>query len=73
MENCRGYKKSIGTAGFFHKATNKEHYKCQAKGVLFEDGKWWCKRHAPSEKLKREEKSEAIYMARIRKNLDKNK
>lgn len=30
-----------------------EHNRCTSNGSLFENDKWWCKRHAPSIKEKK--------------------
>ena len=39
------------------------HYDCTRNGKLFEDGKWWCKQHAPSVKAQK--------AAALRKKIDK--
>lgn len=66
---CVGYNKAKGLIGLLHKAHNREHYKCQNKGSIFENEKWYCKRHAPSKIKEREAKSELTYLTKIRMNL----
>lgn len=36
---------------------------CENRGKLFEDGKWWCHSHAPSQVAARREKWNAKYSA----------
>lgn len=39
-------------------------YACSRTGKLNEDGKWWCKQHAPSTKAAKRAQSEAKWKAR---------
>lgn len=64
---CVGYNKPSAT-GFsgavaFH--VLREILKCKSKASLFENGKWYCKRHAPSKIEEREEKSWATYCKKL--------
>ena len=54
---CAGYKKPKSMVGVLHSAHFKYHYKCHSNGTISENGKWWCKHHAPSFKKAREEKN----------------
>lgn len=36
---------------------------CRSKGSLFEDGKWWCKIHAPSIKVEKRRARDAKWEA----------
>lgn len=38
-------------------------YPCSRRGALEEDGKWWCRTHAPSAVAARRAKSQAKYTA----------
>ena len=71
---CQGYNKpkAVGFGGFIASHILKDNLKCSCKAILFENNKWWCKRHAPSEKKKREDKSWKTYIKRIHKNIDNN-
>lgn len=41
-------------------------YCCTRTGVVFEDGKYWCRQHAPSAVKERREKSEERYTIKSR-------
>lgn len=71
---CSGYNKpsATGFSGACMFYVLKDFLKCTNKATLFENGKWWCKRHAPSKVKEREEKSWEKYIARIRKNVERN-
>lgn len=71
---CQGYNKpsATGASGAVSFYVNKDALKCTCKATYFENNKWFCKRHAPSEKLKREEKSWSTYIKRIFKIRDTN-
>lgn len=69
---CSGYNKPKGLTGVLHRAFYKSDYKCTCKAALFENGKWYCKRHAPSKIAEREAKSWQRYTERIRKNVEQN-
>lgn len=43
-------------------------YPCSRSGKLNEDGKWWCKQHAPSAKAARSAKTSAKWEAERRAN-----
>ena len=64
---CCGYNKPKGLTGVLFKAHHKEHFKCHAKASVVENEKHYCKRHAPSEIKKREEKSWNNYISKISK------
>ena len=69
---CSGYNKPRGMVGKLHSSMYRDYYKCDANATIFEDGKHWCKRHAPSKVKEREEKSWQKYLDRLRKNLKLN-
>ncbi len=69
---CSGFKKSKGLVGKIHSAMHRDYYKCNCNAVVFENEKWWCKKHAPSKIKEREEKSWQTYLARIRRNIELN-
>lgn len=62
---CCGLNKAVGIVGVLHKSMYSSSYKCTSKGSIFEDDKWWCKRHAPSKIKEREEKSWDKYVSKI--------
>jgi len=68
MNVCVGYNKPKGMTGVLHSAHYRDYYKCKCKGTIFENNKWYCKRHAPSKIKEREEKSWDNYVARLFKN-----
>jgi hypothetical protein len=72
---CVSYNKpsAEGASGVVSFYVNRDRFKCTSNATVFEDGKWYCKRHSPSAKKAREEKSWETYMARIRRNLERNK
>jgi len=37
------------------------YYPCKRKGIVEEDGKWWCKQHSPSDKKAKREARSAKY------------
>ena len=43
---------------------NWNRYPCSRNGVVEEDGKWWCRQHAPSAVKARREKASARYNAK---------
>lgn len=67
---CSGYNKSRGMTGMLHFYSYKKYYKCSSKGVIFEEDKWWCKRHAPSKIEEREAKVWNRYIDKINKNVE---
>lgn len=71
---CCGRNKPSGTgaSGAIQSVILKELLKCKSKASLFENGKWWCKKHAPSKVKEREEKSWQTYLKKINKNRDLN-
>ena len=68
---CSGYNKpsSTGFSGYIASAILRDKLKCTCKATLFENDKWYCKRHAPSKILEREEKSWATYKNKLFKNM----
>lgn len=46
----------------------KDRFKCINKASVFENGKWYCKRHAPSKVAEREEKNWQTYISKIKRN-----
>lgn len=36
---------------------------CQRNGIVFENGKWWCKQHSPSEQKRKEDELHAKWKA----------
>jgi hypothetical protein len=70
---CQGRKKIQGFVGMFIDYTHgKSRRNCQAKASIFEDGKWYCKRHAPSKIAEREKKAEEADARRIWRNFERN-
>ena len=57
-EICCGRNKPSGMVGILHAYSYPDYYKCQSKASMFENGRWYCKRHAPSKIKEREAKSE---------------
>jgi hypothetical protein len=64
---CVGYNKpsATGASGVVMFSVIKDTLKCQSKACLYEDGKWYCKRHAPSKKIERENKSWDNYISKL--------
>ena len=63
---CQGKNKKKGYVGIFLDFTyGNKRRNCNKKASDFENGKWYCKRHAPSEIKKREEKSELTELKRL--------
>jgi len=64
---CSGYNKpsATGASGVVMFSIIKHSLKCRNKAKIFENDKWWCKKHAPSEVAKREEKSWNNYIKRL--------
>ena len=64
---CVSYSKptATGFSGAVAFAVLRENFKCTSKASLFEDGKWFCKRHAPSKIKEREEKSWVTYCNKL--------
>ena len=48
-----------------------DEMECDKNATYFENDRWWCGFHAPSKIKEREDRNEAKYFARIRKNLNK--
>lgn len=69
---CSGYNKPKGLTGKLHSAHYREYYKCNCKASIFENDKWWCKKHAPSKIKEREDKKWETYISKIRKNVERN-
>jgi hypothetical protein len=69
---CVAYKKVRTMVEKLHAYNNAEHYKCQAKATIFENGKWYCKKHAPSNVELREDKKWQTYVSKIQRNVDRN-
>jgi hypothetical protein len=70
---CQGRNKRQGYVGLFLDVTyGTDRRKCNSKGVIFENDKWYCKRHAPSVIKLRKEKSEETDRLRIQRNLNRN-
>lgn len=68
---CEGYNKADGYVGVFLDFTyGKSRRRCDFKASMFENGKWYCKKHAPSKIIEREAKANERYMDRIRKSLE---
>ena len=47
------------------------HYRCTRNGTVHEDGKWWCRIHAPSLVKQKRDKQQAKYDARWHGQRDK--
>ena len=63
---CEGKNKTIGYVGIFLDYTyGSSRSNCDKNATIFENGKWYCKRHAPSKIQEREDKSWATYVAKI--------
>ena len=69
---CSGYKRLATITDKLFAYSHKSYYKCTSNGTIFENGKYWCKRHAPSEVKLREEKKWQTYLNRLRRNLALN-
>lgn len=76
VHNCCGRNKAIGMVGVLHIWSYPDYYKCQSKASLFENGKWFCKRHAPSKVKERKDKAEERMWEKyrlIREQIEKEK
>jgi len=64
---CQGHKKpsAKGASGAVMFYVLKDTFKCTSKASIFENNKWFCKRHAPSKIKEREEKSWDNYIKKI--------
>lgn len=64
---CCGYNKpsAKGYSGAVASFMLKNTLKCTNKASLFENNKWYCKRHAPSMVEEREKKSWNTYVNKI--------
>lgn len=71
---CSGKNKPSGSgfSGALQSYVLKDLLKCQCKGVLFENNKWWCKKHAPSKIEEREKKAWNNYIKRLNRNNNKD-
>lgn len=64
---CEGYNKSKGYVGMFIDFTHgKSRRKCECKASIFENEKWYCKKHSPTKIKEREEKSWNNYIKKLR-------
>lgn len=45
---------------------NKSNRKCECKASIFENDKWYCKKHSPTKIKEREEKSWNNYIKKLR-------
>lgn len=65
---CVGYNKpsATGASGAVMFYVMKDRLKCTNIASLFENDKWYCKRHAPSKIAEREAKSWETYVSKLR-------
>jgi hypothetical protein len=70
---CQGRKPCRTFFAALLRRVNPEAFICTAKASVFENGRWYCKRHSPTAVAERERKSEQTYYNRIRRNLEMNK
>jgi hypothetical protein len=63
---CCGRKGTGITAVLYH-ATFPGTGKCDFNATYFEDGRWWCGKHAPSKVEERDQKSLQKKLVRIKK------
>jgi hypothetical protein len=70
---CQGKRPCRTFSAALHRRVNPEAFRCSAKASVFENDKWYCKRHSPAAVAERERKSEQTYYNRMYKNLEMNK
>jgi hypothetical protein len=67
---CCGHNRpsASGVSGVVAFFVLKDRLKCTSKATMFENNKWYCKRHAPSKIEEREEKKWGTYIKKISRN-----
>lgn len=69
---CVAYKKVRTMREKLHAYHHPEHYKCGVKATIFENEKWYCKKHAPSNVKLIEDKKWQTYVSKIQRNFEMN-
>ena len=57
--------KKEGCSGEVFRGYLAQNHKCSRRGVMFEEGEWWCKQHAPSKTQERRKQSSDRYKEKI--------